>query len=79
NVSNATMSLTASNGANTTNITLDNLITLQNSAQNLEDLIQSLITTIKAITITNNQISQTSKDNLTTVATNFAALLKGRN
>lgn len=75
--SGATIELTASNGANTTNITLDNLITLQNSAQNLGNLIQLLITTIKSITITNSAISQTSKDALDIVATNFAALLKG--
>lgn len=79
NVSNATMSLTASNGANTTTITLGNLITLQNSAQNLGDLIQDLIDEIKKITITSNAVSQASKNKLTTVATNFAALLKGTN
>ena len=77
NVSNATINLTASNGANTTTITLDNLITLQNGAQNLGNLIQALITAIKNITITNNAVSTTSKSTLSTVATNFAALLKG--
>ena len=75
--SNATIALTASNEANTTTITLDNLITLQNSAQNLGNLIQALITAIKEITITNSIISQQSKDALSAVATNFAALLKG--
>lgn len=64
------------NGVNTSTIKLAELITIQNSAQNLGTLIQSLIQTIKAIKITNSAVSTASKNALDTVATNFAALLK---
>lgn len=75
-VSNATLKASVTDGVNTSTIKLDKLITVQNSAQNLGTLIQALITAIKAITITNNAISTASKNSLSTVATNFAALLK---
>lgn len=75
-VSNATIKSSVTNGVNTSTIKLAELITIQNSAQNLGTLIQSLIQTIKAITITNSAVSTASKNALDTVATNFAALLK---
>lgn len=77
-VSNATLNASVTNGVNTSTIELNNLITIQNTAQNLGNLIQSLITTIKGITISGSAVSQTSKDNLNAVAANFATLLKGR-
>lgn len=68
--------LQRTNGTNTSTIKIDDLITIQNTSQNLGTLIKSLITTIKALTITNNAVSTASKNALDTVATNFAALLK---
>ena len=75
-VSNGILKASVTNGVNTSVLKLDNLITIQNSAQNLGTLIQTLIQTIKAITITNNAVSTASKNSLDVVATNFAALLK---
>lgn len=75
-VSNATLKASVTNGVNTSTLKLDNLITIQNTSQNLGTLIKSLIQTIKAITITNSAVSNTSKNALDVVATNFAALLK---
>lgn len=72
----AILTSSVTNGVNTTTLKLDNLITIQNSAQNLGALIQTLIQTIKGITITNSAVSTTSKDALDAVAINFAALLK---
>ena len=72
-ISNANIELTANNSK----IAVNNLITIQNNTQNLGNLIQLLIQTIKAITILNNQVSQTSKDALDGVAADFAALLQG--
>lgn len=68
--------LQRTNGVNTSTIKIDDLITIQNTAQNLGTLIQSLIQTIKEITITSNAVSTVSKNALDAVATNFAALLK---
>ena len=77
-VSNATLNASVTNGVNTSTLELANLITIQNTAQNLGNLIQSLITTIKAITISSSAVSPTSKQALDGVAANFATLLKGR-
>lgn len=73
----AILTSSVTNGVNTTTLKLDNLITIKNSAQNLGALIQTLIQTIKGITITNSAVSTASKDALDAVATNFAALLEG--
>ncbi len=64
------------NGANTSTIKLAELITIQNSAQNLGTLMQALIEAIKDLTITGSVVSPTSKTALSTIAGNFAALLK---
>lgn len=68
--------LKVENGINTSVIEVSDKIKLQNTAQNLLILITTLINTIKAITIYNNALTQTSKDALDNVITQFGELLE---
>ena len=58
------------------NITVDAQIGISNTVQDLGLLIQAFITACENITITNNQVSQTSKDTFENLKTQFAALIK---
>jgi len=69
-------SITQTSG-NGSKLILDSLITIENDAQNLGTLINSLITAIEAITIDGTAIAQTSKDELAAIAEKFALLLQG--
>lgn len=68
--------LQVTNDINTSQIKVSDTINIQNSAQNLAVLIQTLITTIKTLTITNNAVSQTSRDALDSIAAQFGELLQ---
>lgn len=59
-------------------ITIDDKINVQNTNQNLATLIQSLIATIKALTVNTNSgvVTQASQNALQTIANNFSELLK---
>ena len=70
------INLKVENDLNTTQINIADRVKIQNTAQNLLVLITALINTIKAITITNNAISQTSRDALDAITTQFGELLE---
>lgn len=73
---NQTINMNVGNDALSASIQIDQRIQIQNTAQNMLVLMTTLINTIKAITITGSAISQTSKDALDAVTTQFGELLE---
>lgn len=73
NNNSAKINLNSSNGGK---IKIAQLIKISNNTQNLGTLIDELITAIAAITISGTNVSTTSQQALTAIATKFKALLE---
>lgn len=71
------LKLNVTNNSNiNANIELSDKIKIENAQRNLKTLIQSLITTIKAITITNSAVSPASQQALENISSQFGELLQ---